>query len=114
MQLCVRILLEKKALDVVVLDVRAMSSFADFFIICSGSSHRHVAALAGHLEDALKQHGVRPLGVEGPQESRWVLMDCNEVIIHIFYQPWREFYDLEGLWFEAPREFPSSFELQPS
>jgi ribosome-associated protein len=113
-QLCVRILLEKKALDVVVLDVRAMSSFADFFIICSGSSHRHVAALAGHLEDALKQHGVRPLGVEGPQESRWVLMDCNEVIIHIFYQPWREFYDLEGLWFEAPREFPSSFELQPS
>jgi ribosome-associated protein len=105
--------LEKKALDVVVLDVRAMSSFADFFIICSGSSHRHVAALAGHLEEALKQHGVRPLGVEGPQEARWVLVDYNDVIIHIFSQPWREFYDLVGVWLEAFLEFPSSLEAQP-
>jgi ribosome-associated protein len=108
--LCVRSLLAKKALDVVVLDVREMSSFADYFIICSGSSHRQVAALAGHLEDTLKQHGERPLGVEGSQEARWVLVDYNDVIIHIFYEPWREFYDLEGLWLEAPREFPASQE----
>jgi ribosome-associated protein len=113
-QLCVQTLLEKKALDVVGMDVRAMSSFADFFIICSGTSHRHVAALAGHLEKALKEHGVRPLGIEGPQEARWVLVDCNDVIIHIFYQPFREFYDLEGLWLEAPREFPGPLEVQPS
>jgi ribosome-associated protein len=106
----VRTLLEKKALDVVVLDVRSMSSFADFFIICSGSSPRQVAALAGYLEEALKRHGVRPLGVEGSQEARWVLVDCNDVIVHIFSQPWREFYDLEGLWLEAPREFPTSQE----
>jgi ribosome-associated protein len=112
-QLCVRTLLEKKASDIVVLDVRAMSSFADFFIICSGSSHRQVTALAGYLEEILKQHGVRPLGVEGPQEARWVLVDCNDVIIHIFYQPWREFSDLEGLWLEAPREFPTSLEAHP-
>lgn len=112
-ELCVRILREKKALDIVVLDVRAMSSFADIFIICSGSSHRQVSALAGHLEETLKNHGVRPLGVEGLQESRWILVDCNDIIVHIFYQPWREFYDLEGLWLEAPREFPSSLETQP-
>lgn len=90
------------------LDVRQMSSFADYFIICSGNSHRQVAALAGHLEDILKQHGERPLGVEGSQEARWVLVDYNDVIIHIFYEPWREFYDLEGLWLEAPREFPAA------
>jgi ribosome-associated protein len=113
-QLCVRTLMEKKAQDVVVLDVRSMSSFADFFIICSASSHRQVSALAGYLEGALKQHGVRPLGIEGSQEARWVLVDCNDVIIHIFYQPWREFYDLEGLWLEAPREFPASLEAQPN
>ena len=113
-QLCVRTLLEKKALDIVVLDVRAMSSFADFFIICSAGSHRQVTALAGHLEEILRQQGVRPLGIEGTQEARWVLVDCNDVIIHIFYQPWREFYDLEGLWLEAPREFPTSLEAHPS
>jgi ribosome-associated protein len=106
--------LAKKALDVVVLDVRTMSSFADFFIICSGTSHRQVSALAGHVEEALKRHGERPLGTEGPQEARWVLVDCNDVIIHIFSQPWREFYDLEGLWLEAPREFPTSQEAQPT
>lgn len=113
MRVCGSTLLEKKALDIVVLDVREMSSFADYFIICSGSSHRQVTALAGHLEESLKQHGVRPLGVEGLQEARWVLLDCNDVIIHIFYEPWREFYDLEGLWLEAPREFPGSMESQP-
>jgi ribosome-associated protein len=106
--------LGKKAQDIVVLDVRAMSSFADFFVICSGSSHRQVAALAGYLEEDLKRHGVKPLGVEGSQEARWVLVDCNDVIVHIFYHPWREFYDLEGLWLEAPREFSTSLEAQPT
>ncbi|WP_083800232.1 ribosome silencing factor [Desulfobacca acetoxidans] len=102
--LCVNSLREKKAIDVVVLDVRPMSSFADFFIICSGASHRQVQALAEHVEAVMRQHGLRPLGVEGSQEARWILLDCNDVIIHIFYQPWREFYDLEGLWLEAPRQ----------
>lgn len=102
-----RTLLAKKAHDVVVLDVRSLTSIGDYFIICSGTSHRQVAALAGHLEEVLKQQGLRPLGVEGSQEARWILLDCADVIVHIFYQPWREFYDLEGLWLEAPREFPS-------
>ncbi len=113
MALCVRTLSAKKALDIVVLDVRTMSSFADYFIICSGSSHRQVAALAGHLEEALKRRGIRPLGIEGSQEARWVLVDCNDVIIHIFHQPWREFYDLEGLWLEAPRAYPTPLEAHP-
>ncbi len=104
----------KKAQDVVVLDVRHLTSIADFFVICSGNSHRQVAALAGYVEEALKQQGVRPLGVEGSQEARWILLDCSDVIVHIFYQPWREFYDLEGLWLEAPREFPTAREARPT
>jgi len=111
---CVRTLQAKKAQDVVVLDVRELTSIADFFIICSGASHRQVAALASHLEEALKQQGWRPLGVEGSQEARWILLDCADVIVHIFYQPWREFYDLEGLWLEAPREVPTAMEARPT
>lgn len=98
----------------VVLDVRHLTSIADFFIICSGNSHRQVAALASNLEEALQAEGVRPLGVEGYQEARWILLDCADVIVHIFYQPWREFYDLEGLWLEAPREFPTTLEARPT
>jgi ribosome-associated protein len=112
--LCVRTLLAKKAQDIVVLDVRQLTSIADFFIICSGASHRQVQALAGHLEEALKNQGVRPLGVEGSLEARWILLDYADVSVHIFYQPWREFYDLEGLWLEAPREFPSALEARPT
>ncbi len=103
MRLVIRALLEKTAVDPVVLDIRSMSSFADFFVICSGLSPRQVQALSQHVEDSLRLHGLKPLGIEGREESRWVLLDFNDVIIHIFYQPWREFYNLEGLWSEAAR-----------
>jgi len=94
-----------KGLDLVALDVRGLCSFADYFLICSGTSRRHLLALAEHLEEALGQAGVKPLGVEGLQEGLWVLMDYNDLVIHIFSQPLREFYNLEGLWAEAPRLF---------
>ncbi len=83
------------------LEVKELCSFADYFIICSGGSKRQVAALAEHLEEELAKVKVEPLGVEGIQEGLWVLMDYNTVVVHIFYQELREFYDLEGLWAEA-------------
>ncbi|MBW1918541.1 MAG: ribosome silencing factor [Deltaproteobacteria bacterium] len=104
-QFCAQSLVEKKAQDLVILDVRSLSSFTDYFIICSGNSRRQVVALAQHLEEALRRLGEKPLGIEGLEEGQWVLLDYNDVIIHIFSQPMREFYDLENLWAEAPRQF---------
>jgi ribosome-associated protein len=92
-----------KALDVVLLDVTGLASFADYFIVCSGQSSRQVQGIANNLERALREHGIRPLGVEGAREGQWILMDYGEVIIHIFYEPVRDFYDLESLWSEAKR-----------
>jgi ribosome-associated protein len=94
---------DHKALEPVLLEVKEHCSFADYFIICSGGSKRQVAALAEHLKEELTQAGVKPLGAEGMQDGLWVLMDYNTVVIHIFFQELRGFYDLEGLWAEAPR-----------
>ena len=85
------------------LEVTKYCSFADFFILCSGGSQRHVLALAQHVEEALAQAGVKPLGVEGLEEGQWVLMDYNTVVVHIFLQARREFYNLEDLWSEVPK-----------
>lgn len=94
---------ERKAEDVIVLDVRGMTSVADAFIICSGRSNRQVSALAEHVQRRLKDNGVRPLSVDGIKDGHWVLMDYGHVVIHLFYDPMRRFYDLEGLWADAPR-----------
>ncbi len=95
-----------KALDLLVLDVSGFSSFADYFIICSGKSSRQVQSIAENVESALRETGVRPLGVEGKREGHWVLMDYGDIIIHIFYEPVRSFYDLESLWSQASRVDP--------
>ncbi len=89
--------------DLVVLDVSGFSSFADYFIICTGKSSRQVQGISDNLENSLKDAGIRPLGIEGKREGHWVLMDYGDVIIHIFYEPVRHFYDLESLWADAPR-----------
>ncbi len=96
-------LLGKKAMHVVALDVRELSSIADVFIICSGRSNRQVSAIAEHIERELRRHKIKPLSVEGTAEGHWVLMDYGHVIIHVFFDPVREFYDLEGLWSDARR-----------
>ncbi len=88
-------------LDLVLLDVSRFSSFADFFIICTGKSSRQVQGIADNVEDGLRGRGLKPLGVEGKHEGHWVLMDYGDVIIHIFYEPIRHFYDLESLWADA-------------
>ncbi|MFA5183797.1 MAG: ribosome silencing factor [Syntrophales bacterium] len=103
LELAVRTIVAHKGIEPVVLEVEKFCSFADFFILCSGGSRRHVLALAQHLEEALSQAGVKPLGVEGLEEGQWVLLDYNSLIIHIFLEPLRDFYNLEDLWSEAPR-----------
>ncbi|MBW1742434.1 MAG: ribosome silencing factor [Deltaproteobacteria bacterium] len=103
LDLYVEAVLDRKALDVVVLDLRGLVSFADTFIICSGRSHRQVSAIAESVEQDLKAKGIRSMGVEGLREGHWVLMDYGDIIIHIFYEPIRIFYDLEGLWSDAKR-----------
>jgi ribosome-associated protein len=96
---------EKKALDVVILDVRGMTSYADYFVIASGESDRQVAAMADHVHEVLKkEENSRPLGQEGTEGGQWVLLDYGEVVVHLFLGETRAFYDLEGLWADAPRE----------
>lgn len=90
-----------KASNIVVLDVQGIASFADTFIICSGRSHRQVSAIAEFVERELKKQGKKALGVEGLRDGHWVLMDYGDIIIHVFYEPVRIFYDLEGLWSDA-------------
>jgi len=92
---------DHQALEPVLLEVKEHCSFADYFIICSGGSKRQVTALAQNLEEELAKVKIKPLGMEGLQEGLWVLMDYNTVVVHIFFQELRGFYDLEGLWADA-------------
>jgi ribosome-associated protein len=96
--------LDKKALDVVILDVRGRSSYADYLVLASGESERQVAAMADGVEDKLREEGLRPLGSEGHSTGQWVLLDYGEVVGHFFHTEMRAFYDLEGLWADAGRE----------
>jgi ribosome-associated protein len=108
--LLTRSALEKKARDLVVLEVRELTSIADYFIICSGSSDRQVQSIAQGIEEKLSEAGHSALSVEGANRGHWVLMDFSDVIVHIFYEPVREFYDLDGLWGHAPRaELPEPY-----
>jgi len=99
---CVNACLTKKALDLTILDVRNLSSFTDYFILCTGTSDRQVQAVCAAVQAYLKEKGFRPLGIEGERYGRWILMDYGDVVIHIFYEAVRELYDLERLWSEAP------------
>lgn len=98
-----RFALEKKAFDLVVLDIHAHTSIADYFLVCSGRSDRQVQSIAQGLEEGLLDHGIKTFAVEGASRGHWVVMDFSDVIVHIFYQPVREFYDLDGLWSHAPK-----------
>jgi ribosome-associated protein len=88
----------------VVLDLQGISSFTDFFVICSGTSEPQLKAIAGEIEDRLKkEHGVKPVSVDGFPASQWIVLDYLQVIVHVFRQEKREFYSLEDLWSDAPR-----------
>lgn len=103
LELYLKAIAERKAYDIVVLNVANLTPFADFFIICSGRSSRQVNAICDFVHIELKKQGIKPLSVEGKTEAHWVLMDYGHIIIHIFYEPTRKFYDLEGLWSDADR-----------
>jgi ribosome-associated protein len=103
LDLYIQAALSRKAEGLVVLDVRELTSIADAFIICSGRSNRQVSAIAENIQKFLRERGIRPLNVEGTKEGHWVLMDYGHIIIHVFYEETRFFYDLEGLWADARR-----------
>lgn len=102
-KLCIEIIKERKAIDPVLLEVEKLTSITDYFLIASGNSNRQVQAITRHFKERMREEGFRNNGMEGEQEGHWVLMDYGDIVIHIFYKPFREFYDLEGLWIEAPR-----------
>lgn len=102
---CLRILLaglDRGALDPLVLDVSAVTSFADAVVILSGRSSRQVRAIADAIARDMEEYGDAPLGIEGLDDARWVLIDCNDVIVHVFDPETRDVYDLERLWSDAP------------
>jgi ribosome-associated protein len=97
--------LDKKGADVLILDVRGKTSYADYFVIASGESERQVSAMAEHVQTKLREdHGIKPFGTEGFERGQWVLLDFGEVVAHLFFQEARAFYDLEGLWTDVPHE----------
>ncbi|NVJ04923.1 ribosome silencing factor [Myxococcus sp. AM001] len=100
------LLVDKKAEDVVILDVRGMTSYADYFVIASAETDRQVSAMAENVQVQLKtgEGNLRPIGTEGFETGQWVLLDYGEVVAHLFLTDLRAHYDLEGLWADAARE----------
>ena len=96
------VLVDNKANDVVVLDLRPVSDMADFFIVASGTSDTHVRATAGHVMDELKREGLTVQSIEGLEQGRWVLLDYVDFVVHVFHPALRSFYQLERLWGDAP------------
>lgn len=98
-----RAALEKGARSIQILDLRGRADYADLLVLCSGTSTRHVAAIAEAIEQGLRKSRVRPASVEGLSNSQWVLIDFIDVVAHVFLEEVRAYYDLEGLWMDAPR-----------
>jgi ribosome-associated protein len=95
--------LDKKAEDVTVIDVRGLTSYADYFVVMTAESERQAGAIADNVEQTLKAKGVPKVGVEGYEGGRWILVDYGDVVAHVMSRESRSFYDLEGLWADAPR-----------
>ncbi|MEK6777162.1 MAG: ribosome silencing factor [bacterium] len=104
--LCIKASLEKKAQDLVILDLSGISSFTDYFVICSGSSTRQVKAIAEEIEMSLSKLKVEPGHIEGAAEGRWILMDYGDAVVHVFLEETRQYYRLERLWGDAPQRTP--------
>lgn len=103
-QLCRALADDKKAEDVVVLDVHELSSVTDYFVVATGTSEPHLRAIASNISDTLAtEHAVRPAAVDGSPKANWVVLDYFDVIVHVMRKETREKFDLEGLWSDAPR-----------
>jgi len=97
--------------------MKPLTDVADYFIICSADSDRGVKTIVDNIEKKIKELGYRAIGIEGYTEGKWVLIDTMDIVIHVFYEPVRGFYDLEGLWIDAPRiklPFEDGFPKQSS
>ncbi|MDD3846456.1 MAG: ribosome silencing factor [Syntrophorhabdaceae bacterium] len=94
---------DKKAIDVVIMDLSGLTDIADYFVIASGTSERHVRTIADGIREGMKQEETKPSVVEGYDQGRWIILDYQNVIVHIFLGSLRELYDLESLWIEAKR-----------
>lgn len=101
--LCATIADNKKAEDILILDVRKLTFITDFFVICSGFNKRQLQSIAGEIELKLHSHGIHWTGIEGYTEGLWILMDYGDVIVNLFDKEKRHFYDLELLWGDAPK-----------
>ena len=95
---------EKKATEVVLIDLRKHSSYADFLVVCSGTNERQLEAIADAVDKSLRESGNTSIGTEGARGGRWVLLDFGDVVVHVFSEDERTYYDLEGLWSDAPIE----------
>ena len=108
--ICARVAIDKKAENLKVLDLSDLSGFTDYFVICSGMSDRQVQAIADSVVSEMEQSGYELLSIEGISDGRWVLMDFGDVVVHVFLDALREYYDLENLWADAPRvKIPSDY-----
>ena len=101
-QRAARAALDRKSLDLVVLDVQGLSGVTDFFLVCSGRSTTHLKSITDAIREGLKEDGVRPLHTEGTSESGWILLDYGDVLMHVFLEDTRAYYALERLWGDAP------------
>lgn len=100
---CARYAEEKKAKDILMLELKGLTDITDFFLLVNGTSERHVKTISEHIETSMKGDGILPYSVEGYNEGRWVIIDYLDMIVHIFIEPLRDLYDLESLWIEAKR-----------
>lgn len=94
---------EKKAGEIVVLDLRGLASFTDYFLICSGTSHRQIDSIADEVESVLRSHSRKPSHIEGYPRGEWILMDYVDFVVHVFTPKSRAYYDLERLWGDAAK-----------
>lgn len=100
--LCINATLQKKAKDIVVLNVKKISTFTDYMLICSGTAERQVQAISAAIQEFLKKAEIKPLGIEGEANGQWILLDYDDVVISVFLENIRAFYNIENLW-DAPR-----------
>lgn len=103
LKLVVELIKEKNGQEIVVIDVRDKVSYTDYLIIASGRSDKQVRAISDHIQYKLRERGISPLGVEGEKGATWILLDYGSLIIHIFQEEPRQYYDLESLWMDAPK-----------
>jgi ribosome-associated protein len=95
---------DKKAEDILILNIGKLLVITDYFVICTAQTERQVKSITDHIREKISQYGLKPINVEGEKEARWVLLDYADVVVHVFVKEEREFYQLERLWKDAPQK----------